>query len=65
MTLEYMYLHYLHCYAAHKHLGERTLTTSHHNDVWVLVSSLVGTTDTLEYITLITITIDMRHYSDT
>ena len=51
MTLEYMYLHYLHCYAAHKNLGERTLTTSHHNDVWVLVSSLVGTTDTLEYTT--------------
>ena len=60
MTLEYMYLHYLHCYAAHKHLGKRTLTTSHHNDVWVLVSSLVGTTDTLEYITF-----TRRHYSDT
>ena len=60
MTLEYMYLHYLHSYAAHKHLSERTLTTSHHNDVWVLVSSLVGTTDTLEYITF-----TRRHYSDT
>ena len=60
MTLEYMYIHYLHCDAAHKHLGERTVTTSHNSDVWVLVSSLVGATVTLEYIYL-----PRRHYSDT